>query len=1371
MNPNEFPVWNPTHDLAKGRVLVEASAGTGKTYQITNLVVRLVAEYGVPIERFLVVTFTRAATAELRGRVRARIAEALAVLADGADPREDEVLQRFAKVATETTDRPREWRTRLERAREDFDQAGISTIHGFCQDVLRRHAFASGIDLDRELVQDLVPLIDELVDDWLLTMRHPMTAAELRDYDEIDGMDRRSLFEIAKAVIDSPDTTFVPAYPQGGAAALEARRVRLEARWAQGGREALEAAFDKLNATFPPKGVKVYVYNGGRFVMASTQAAVDSIGPALTSLDALPSCTFEPAVFREKRGAQIADLGLDWFVDLCDLVEAARGLASERARFADWVRTQAAARMEQRRAQGFADLLRLVRDAIQAEPDGALVRDLRGTYDVALIDEFQDTDATQWAIFESLFGHVGPEGPSHWFYLIGDPKQAIYAFRGADVFVYLKAAQTTTQRFTMRVNQRSDGRLVRAANALFRDAAAVLEQDGLSYVPVGASPRNPASRVIGLSEPDSAPLQVRYIDLGARGRTVSEPGTPFVIARTGPATALAAEVAASDIRALLASGRIVDGALQGGGLAAAGDRDPVDRPIRAGDIAVLVRSHVQGAAMERVLQRLGLPVVRSGVGSVFQSQEALHLERWLAAIAQPTNARLARALAITPLGRWTAPEVALAYAGVQQDDVEDAETGASTPVVEPSPEALRAAANWALWMERIQARARTCGKVPLAQVLGRELSDPAFLAAIANLADADRRMTNYRQLVELLHAVQTERHLGIRGVLAWLRARRRSEGEDDEVQSDGVQLRLETDAAAIRIVTIHTSKGLEYPIVFAPFLWTKRIATGKNADVVFRRHDADKRLVIDARTEIPAPDKERSKAEAGWEGLRMLYVAATRARHRLVVHWPAQAAKRSQHALDAPLARVLFGHAPGKGTRAARGKAFLVKHLVDVPDRNAVLAALDEVVQASYDEVGPTVAVTPSAPPSREPLVLEDAAVALEPAERFPNRSLERVWVRTSYSGLTRNRHADVERPTTLDSDATASQTPALTAAAVAIAEGEHRNGTDEFHDEDTDAASEALERAVPQPTELPETRPDHDGAASPTDADEVLWSDLPGGAEFGTYVHAVLEGLDFDTMRERSGKRRALLPFVEALGTAQGVGEEDDHALLAKILPIVLDTPLGPDAGNVRLRDLTLENRLDELSFDLPIRGGADFRHRVDPVLGADQLRAALGREREGSRVPARYLALVRDASFTLPDLAGFLTGSIDLAYRVGSGSDQRWYVCDYKTNRVAPAWKAGTKVANTPTHYTLPWLQWAMAHHHYYLQYHLYLLALHRYLATRIPDYSYDRHVGGAVYLFLRGMSRKTPGTGIYTDKPPLDVIEALDACFRLPTNGESP
>lgn len=1345
MTTKEEQDWQPVAALLKGRFLVEASAGTGKTYQITNLVVRLVAEHDVRIERVLVVTFTRAATAELRGRVRARIAEVLAVLhpepKQRTSPGKDEVLIHFAGALGSAE--AATWRTRLERAREDFDQAGISTIHSFCQDVLRTHAFASGIDLDRELVQDLRPLLEELVDDWLLRERHAMTPAEVAAYSGDAGMDRKALLKLGAAVIDAPDVPLEPKFSDTTLADLDARREVLRAWWAAGGRVELMEALEQFNTVHPPGTTKHYVVSKGVARHSDFVAVLDSIGPALDSVASLPNSRFTAEEFESKRKNALVKLGVRHMDDLCALVEEATPIA--RAAFAAWIRTEAPARLEQRRAQGFADLLRLVRDAVVKEPDGVLVRDLRGAYDVALIDEFQDTDATQWAIFETLFGQEGPEGPTHWFYLIGDPKQAIYAFRGADVFVYLQAAKTATHRYTMRVNQRSDGRLVRAANALFRDAPSVLEQKDLLYIPVEASPRNPDARLLGCEGDEAAPLQVRFLDQGARGRDVQTPGAPFVLPKAGRARALAAEVAASDIRALLDGGRIR--------LAAIGERDPIERPVRAGDIAVLVRTHAEGVIMERVIQRLGLPVVRSGVGSVFHSEEALHLERWLAAVSEPANTPAARALAITPFGRWSATDLAEAFAG----KVSGAATGA-----------------WALWIEQIHARAHACARRSLAQVLGRELSDAAFLATLAGMADADRRLTNYRQLAEILHAVQSERHLGLRGVLVWLQARRRTKGSDDEVEADGVQLRLETDTAAIRIVTIHASKGLEYPIVFAPFLWSER-RVDPAKDVVIRRHEDDGRLTMDARTSIPTSTVKEAQNESSWESLRLLYVAVTRARHRLVVTWPAQWNSRSKGIFDAPLSRVLFGHvgadadavavavadaveggqkAKQNKSRADRSRAFLEANLAKFSDRAAILAALDELVKHSHDDTGNTVAVTPCEPPCTTPIVLEDAAVGIDPVAIYPARPLERVWVRTSYSGLTRNRHGVAVRPDAMQEGEDVLG-DALSAASVAVAEQELRSGTDENHDEpDEGMVPDALVRAVPQPVSAPLP------SQSP-----VPWSELPGGTEFGTYVHSVLEGLDFQTQKERGGKQRSLFDYVHALGVTQAVGGEQDHRLLAEILPGVLATPLGSAAGGIRLCDLTPANRLDELAFDLPIRGGTEFRQGLHPVLDPAQLRAALGRVREDGNIPASYLALLRESSFTLPELAGFLTGSIDLAYRVGTDDAQRWYVCDYKSNRVAPAWKGGPKVVNTREHYTQPWLRWAMAHHHYYIQYHLYLLALHRYLGTRLPNYDYDRHIGGAVYLFLRGMSADDVGAGVYVDKPPRDVIDALDACFSVP------
>ena len=232
------------------------------------------------------------------------------------------------------------------------------------------------------------------------------------------------------------------------------------------------------------------------------------------------------------------------------------------------------------------------------------------------------------------------------------------------------------------------------------------------------------------------------------------------------------------------------------------------------------------------------------------------------------------------------------------------------------------------------------------------------------------------------------------------------------------------------------------------------------------------------------------------------------------------------------------------------------------------------------------------------------------------------------------------------------------------------------------------------------------------TSEEEIPLAAMPGGTEIGTFVHRVFEHLDFQSLRERDGSGRTLLEYISAEGPAFGLRKRVHHELLDAQIPNILATPLGESAGGICLADITSAHRLDELDFDLALTGGDAFSPTSGRrVLGREMARI-LGTPRgTGAPIPDHYLEGLRDPAFRFPDMAGFLNGSIDLVYRVGSGTDQRWFIADYKTNRMNSRIEGaqGRRVC-TPTHYSLPWLQHEMAKHHYFVQYHLYLVALHR-------------------------------------------------------------
>jgi exodeoxyribonuclease V beta subunit len=529
--------------------LIEASAGTGKTYGITALVVRLVAA-GVPIERLLVVTFTRAATAELRDRVRRRLADAVRALdrhAAGA-AEDDAFLRAFA--ADPGGDRA-EVRRRLREAEARFDQAVIATIHSFCQQAQSWHAFETGAELGGELIPDASLLLEEIVDDLLVARRHGVDAALCR---VLAGVwDRGLLARVARAATADLEMAILP-----------------------------EAAPD-----------------------AASQALLEQAA-------------------RDRGGA--AELGL----------AERRALDRELGAFARAARRELRDRCARRGLLTYDDLVRGLADAVLDPARRAPVTAaLRARFDVALIDEFQDTDARQWRIFRGVF-----DAPDRSLYLIGDPKQAIYNFRGANLDVYhaAKASAAADRRRSLPENFRSDWAFVAGLNHLMSRPPAFFADERAGFAAVTARARATRLRLPAGTPPAAcAPLQLRLF---------APPDDPGAFIESARALQLVPELVASEIVDLLESGARLP--------APSDDGQAADRAVRPGDLAVLVRTHDQAAAVQAALTRRAVPAVVGGSGNIFQTEETTALRRWLAALESPRSGGAARAAAALPMFAWEA---------------------------------------------------------------------------------------------------------------------------------------------------------------------------------------------------------------------------------------------------------------------------------------------------------------------------------------------------------------------------------------------------------------------------------------------------------------------------------------------------------------------------------------------------------------------------------------------------------------------------------------------------------------------------------------------------------------------------------------------
>jgi exodeoxyribonuclease V beta subunit len=1237
--------FDPLLPLPPGTTLVEASAGTGKTYNLTNLCLRLVVEHGVPVDRILLVTFTRAATAELRDRLRKRFVEAAAALAaaaDGAPPPDEPVRRHLGWLGDAAHPDLEERRHRLARAVRDVDAAAVFTIHGFCQRVLREHALACGFDLTAELLEDTRAVVEDAVIDTHVALRHDKSTAELVFLDDAK-LRLTDLRTLARAVTHDADA---PIDPPGDYPALDDAIGGLAAAWARDGADAAawvlaRVADDTLNRTsYRPDRVEAQARALGAWLTGD--------GPIPASGFALLTPTMLASKVKKGRALPAAVPPILHQVEalhdaLGPLADAASGAVARALR----------ARYERALAQ--ADAIgfdRLIRDVAAKVDEPALRHALRERYHAALIDEFQDTDAAQWRIFHTLFGRA----PDRRLILVGDPKQAIYAFRGADVRVYGAAREATPddRRFTMRTNHRSDGPLVAALNALFRPAARAtgepLDAFGepfIRYEPVGVPAHHAAPR---LSAPGRAPVELRWFSAEDFG---GERGGP---ARSGDAIeALPARVR-DEIRAILGSGATIT------------TRDGT-RPVAPGDLAVLVTTNRLAALVRDALARGGLPAVVQQGEPVVASEAAGWIADWLAAVASPTADAPLRRFAVSPLGGWALPDL---YAALHQED-------------------LAAQERWAALCERVAVQAAVFarrGFLATWHTLLANTSDGDPLGRVAATPRGERALTDLAHLAELLHAAAAERP-GPAALGAWLRAQR----DEPDLDADALAQRLETDARAVQIVTIHKSKGLQYPIVLLPDLWRGPSSAHLPTRITPYLHPTPDgaALRLDA-TVNPKAEPKRSRIAAAddavrRERVRLLYVATTRAEHHLVV-WggPHKDFGRS------PLAALLAAHVADVTDPVAEADALDV----DLDALRGLLAG--PIARGEVAITGLDGAASAAAPPGH------DDAATPTPA-RYGRGGFDRAWRRLSFTGLTR------------------------TAGHGAPAEADY---------DEVDVG------AAPEPT-------------APL-ADEVPLARFPRGREAGVYVHGIFEKIDFQTLLPRDGGDLAALLRADARRT----GLDDEQALdeLQAALPTIVATPLGGALGPFALRDLAPTDRLDELAFDLPVCGGFSWRAGGPGVTGAALAEALRG---AGAGIPGYDAWLARVAALQPDAVAGFLTGSIDLVGRVHTAEGPRFFVADYKTNRLATPAPDDPVGRSTQADYAPDRLAAAMAEHHYFLQAALYLVALDRYLRHRLgARYAYERDVLGAAYLFVRGMSG-APGAGVLGFRPPASTIDALSALLE--------
>ncbi|HHR3599996.1 TPA: exodeoxyribonuclease V subunit beta [Klebsiella pneumoniae] len=1161
-----------------GERLIEASAGTGKTFTIAALYLRLLLGLGgeaaypraISVEELLVVTFTEAATEELRGRIRSNIHELRIACLRGES---DNPL--YSALVAEIADKDDAAKTLL-LAERQMDEAAVFTIHGFCQRMLSLNAFESGMLFEQQLIEDESRLRYQACADFWRRHCYPLTrdiAAVIHDVwkgprDLLKSLDRWLQGEAPQLKSPpAPNETLAERHQQ-----IIARIDSLKQQWRE--------QVGEIEGVLENSGLDRRKFNRGNqgkwMEKVNAWAQEETLSYQLP--DALEKFAQSFLLERTKAGGEppvhplfsAVESLLASSLTLTDLV-LARAMVEIR---------DAVAREKRRRGElGFDDMLSRLDEALRGDSGETLASAIRQRFPVAMIDEFQDTDPQQYRIFRRIWRRQ----PETALLLIGDPKQAIYAFRGADIFTYMKARGDVAAHYTLDTNWRSSPGMVGSVNRLFSLSDNPFMFHEIPFLPVKAAAKNKGLRFTV----DAADVPAMNVWL-MPGDTVG----------SGDYQTFMAQLCATQIRDWLSAGQ------RGRALLWRGE---TSRPVQASDITVLVRNRLEAAQVREALQTLGIPsVYLSNRDSVFETLEAQELLWLLQAVLAPERENTLRSALATSMFGLTALDIE----NLNQDEQ------AWDALVEEFSEYRQ------IWRQR--------GVMPMLRALMTARHIAENLLATRG---GERRLTDILHISELLQEAASQLE-SEHALVRWL-AQHIAEPDSNAASQ---QMRLESDKHLVQIVTIHKSKGLEYPLVWLPF-----IARFRKQDQAFYHDRETFAAVLDLGQDEAS--LELAEAERLAEDLRLLYVALTRA----VWHCSLGVA---------PLSSRKSGnsdfHLSALGRLLQAGEAM---------DAAGLAARLADFCHGDIAlQIPGELDITPWQAP---------AATIPRLSARELQRRIADDWRVTSYSGLQQHGFS---------------------------------GGQDLLPRLDVDAAG------VGEVVEEPQLTPHQ----------------FPRGAAPGTFLHSLFEELDFTQPVPEGWMAEKL----------QLSGFDAQWApVLTDWLGGVLKTRLpGPD---IALNQLAARDKQVEMAFYLPIA----------QLLTAERLDALI----------RQYDPLSADTPpLDFRQVRGMLKGFIDLVFR----HEGRYYLLDYKSN-----WLGEDREA-----YTRPAMEQAMRAHRYDLQYQLYSLALHRYLRHRLADYDYDRHFGGVIYLFLRGMDGQEGGQGIFTTRPVRPLIDGLDQLFAGETQEEA-
>lgn len=1207
-----------THPL-EGAHLIEASAGTGKTYSITLLVLRLLVEKRLSINNILVVTYTEAATRELKDGIYNRICDALSHLAlyDERSSERDEISYKtiFEKVDSEDATK------RLEQALLNFDRAKIFTIHGFCQRLLTENAFETKMEFDLELTTNSNAFFSTLAKDFWLAFcyeRSPLMVS----YFHQQGLNVAFFETFAKTVCSKPELLLVTNEYKGNAEAQYVVAYRKAREALSESRRHIERVFD--NAT----GI-----NKRRYSKRNVPAWLKKTEKYFS--DAMPPYVLDrnESIFRFSRQSIFSDAKESVTIEDClffDMIDAL-GVACEDMQreieetqriFVEYVKAAVPKRKQKEGLLFFDDLLQDVYGSLKGHGANALIRTVAKDYKVALIDEFQDTDAIQYQIFKRLF--LDSQIP---FFMIGDPKQAVYSFRGGDIFAYMDAAKgLTEQAVSLDTNWRSAKDLVLAVNRLFSLTRAPFLYSQIQFHPVCPKPNSENC----YREEGKLTVGFQFL-FCQRPPNICAPKKDGKLRQIPIGSGLHVGIATDDIVEMLEGSHFIDG-----------------KKIEPQDIAILVRTNAQAKLIRDALQMRGVAGNIDSGESVYQSVAAKELLQILYAIMEGSGGVIKTALSTVAFG------VPLAW-------------------LKPSMEDSFALDFWQSFFLKLRDLYIQRGVVfMLNRLLLQEVvpGDGGLKARVLSTQHGNRYLTDFLHILELLQERFSERNIPIAQLVE------QYEGLlQDETVDDHTTIRSATDENAVQIVTIHKSKGLQYPVVYLPFAFNDNAGNKKS---VLLYHDPNRanKEVCDLRIPPNSQCTAFQQKEELSERMRLLYVALTRAKNVCKIVWGAFSGFH-----ESSLAYLLHGDG---GER--------VSMMTDDAIRSDLFSFCGDTIE--FAEVR-----TATSEDRKRVAVSESSEIPTLQGREFAPPPFYLAKGMSFSSLVYQEGHSPVASPP----------------------KGVHEN--DRIYSDDTyskDAYS--IEPQLDVSSSNSQYGNSQDG-----DVFFKVANNFDRGTAFGNFVHEI-----FEQYFEEPFASEEFLSLVNATMEKYGFQKRPWAKYFFNWFQNVLDCSI--DSNHSRALGTLVGKKIPEFEFLMPVSDTSPFspqRLSESMALGADSVFLDY----------AHGLKTLRFSQFF-----GYIKGFIDLIFE----HEGKYYIVDYKSNYLGDNADA----------YGPLLLAKNMADHHYYLQYHIYTVALHRYLQRVVEGYNYEFHFGGVYYLYVRGMSSLTNSQfGVFYDKPPKNRIVALD------------